>query len=233
MAILWFSGRSGISFDTRRLIFALVPILLLVVEGVSVIAAGGQGLLQRIGGPVWRIRTFGGIALIALSGLVILGPLKNYYQFQEKPDFKRVAQWLLDASGPNDLIVAWKPEHLDYYLAGSLEMANAWKVSRGFESFVPESGAVWVIRPRAAIVRKTMAEVERWLDEAEAVDVRFGQGLFVSFVELSATDQRARLEGNIRRLERAERIKPRAYVHRSLIAERRKLEHWKQRNDSQ
>jgi 4-amino-4-deoxy-L-arabinose transferase-like glycosyltransferase len=93
-------------FRSRYVIFSLPIYLLVIANGLTILAGAGQRLLSRLGrpGPQWRPALISSLAALLLA-VLSLPSLAGYYQ-QEKEDWRDAAAYILDHRAPGEMVIA-------------------------------------------------------------------------------------------------------------------------------
>lgn len=211
-----FTHLSRIDFGTRRLVFVLPELLLLVAAGLLALTGGLAGGLRAAS----RRRRLVALALAALAAAAASAPPLAAYYARENADYRRLAAFLAGQVRRRDAVVAWKPELLGYYWAGPHEILDVEALTlEKVERLQGTSRRFWYVRPRAVRVRTEggRAELERWLEAEGALRFAFGGGLEVSFDRRGDAATPRALRERVRLLEDALRLKPdRWYLHQAL-----------------
>ncbi len=210
-----FSYLTRIDYGTRRLIFLLPELLLLVAAGFVALAdALGSGMRAS------RRRQLVALALAVVAAVVATGrPLAAYFE-RENADYRRLAAFLAAQVRRGDTLMAWNPDLLGYYWNGSHEILDVEPLTlEQLERLAATSRRLWYVRPRAVRVSRSggPAQLETWLAADRAFTFPFGGGLEVSYGrpgrKLALRERRER----VRLLEDALRLKPdRWYLHGAL-----------------
>lgn len=215
-----FTYLSRIDYGSRRLIFLLPELLLLVGAGLLALAGAVVAAVAPALRASRRRRQLAALLLAAGAGAAASGPLLSAYFARENADYRRLAAFLAGQVRRRDTVVAWKPEHLGYYGAGPHEILDVDALSmEEVKRLHATSRRFWYVRPRAVRIRDRggYPELEAWLAAEGALRFSFGGGLEVSFDRRTdALTPRARRE-RVRLLEDALRLKPdRWYLHQAL-----------------
>jgi 4-amino-4-deoxy-L-arabinose transferase-like glycosyltransferase len=215
-----FTYLSRIDYGTRRLIFLLPELLLLVAVGLLALA----GALVAAVAPGLRVsrrgRQLGALLLAAGAAAAASGPLLSAYFERENADYRRLAVFLEGQVRHHDAVVVWKPERFGYYYDGSHEILDVESLTmEEVKTLHATSRRFWYVRPRAVRMREkaSFPELEAWLEAEGIFTFSFGGGLDVSFDRRADAITPRGLRERVRLLEDALQLKPdRWYLHQAL-----------------
>ena len=216
-----FTYLSRIDYGTRRLIFVLPELLLLVAVGLLALAGVVVARLAGASRASRRGQELVALALAVGGAGAMSGPLLPAYYFErENPDYRRLASFLAGHVRPRDVVVAWKPERLGYYYDGPHEIFDVESLTmEAVERLYQTSRRFWYVRPRAVRLRarKGYPELEAWLEAEGIFRFPFGGGLDISFDRRADAITPRALRERARLLEGALQLKPdRWYLHQAL-----------------
>lgn len=224
-----FSQISNLDFGSRRLIFILPMVLMVIsvalVKGTDAVV----GLLPRL-----RIKTVSPWMADAGLGLLVFLALSTtliyYYRFTETYDLKNTCAFLEQQVEPGDLVIGWQPRaHFSYYCSGTLDMIPARTPVEEIQRRYQNGARLWYARSNGVRVNALndsshnlhgrYSELEHWLLELEPLEFSFGGGMRITFIRRAPASPRAMLEERAALLENAIRLKPgRAYLHQALAS---------------
>ena len=213
--ITLFSRASAIDFGTRRLLFLLPYLAVLIAVGVTSI---GDFLGRAISRLRRNVRP--GWLPTAVAALFVLAPIawatSYYYSYLENVDTRAAARLLEMEAKPGDLVFAWRPDHYRYYINQEIhveDVTSIRKVLREAE-YAPR---IWYFRPHNVASWKRFDPVEQMLSDAGAARIHLGGDLILSFATREPSGAAGDLAERLSLLEAMLTLKPdRHYVHRQL-----------------
>ena len=221
--IAYFSEISNLDFGTRRLIFILPMMLMVISVALVKLVDWVRGLLTRL--RVKSVSTWildGGLGVVVF--LCISTSLIFYYRFSEPYDLKYTCQFLEQQVEPGDLVIGLHTlAHFSYYCSGALNMIDASTPLEEIQRRYQNSERIWYVRGN--FVREIewgfengrYIGLELWIQEIEPLEFHIGPGMIMSFNRRQPESQRAMLEERAALLEKAIRVKPgRWYIHQAL-----------------
>lgn len=215
-----FTYLSRIDYGSRRLVFLLPELLLLVAAGLLAVTGALVAGPTRGLGTGDRGRRLAALTLALLAAAAGSGRLASAYFAGERADYKRLAVLLAEQARRKDAVVAWKPELLGYYDRGRHELLDIEELTmEEVRRLHATSRRFWYIRPKAVRVsgRSGHPELEPWLEAEGALTFSFGGGLEVSFDRRVERLTERALRERVRLLEDALELKPdRWYLHQAL-----------------
>jgi hypothetical protein len=171
-------------FAVRQILPGLPLYLLLVSKGISSIWLRTS---QPHTSPSWRFAPFLGLLILCTSSLP---GLAKFYNYRKEP-WREVAQLIEENMQPGDVIISpGVHRYLRYYL------------SREAQKLVLDSNALadidiaWANHPRTWFLLSGIlarhdqgGEIQRWLDQQEAVILKFDQGISVFYMRPGASPE--------------------------------------------
>lgn len=219
------SQAGGIDFGTRRFVFILPQLLLLVAGGVCAAAAGIRRISAACGLALTRDRRWPLEALLAvvLASTVSVAALPEYYHDPEAVDYRLLASFLESVARPGDFIAIWKPEYVGHYYDGPVELHEIRFMTMTELLALSEGRRVFFLRPPPELTARrwpAFTNVEDWFARFPSLDIPHGRGaILVSFQERRPADAARLLTTQTRILATAVEMNPRQWRLRWQLAE--------------
>lgn len=233
LPITLFSRASAIDFGTRRLLFLLPYLSILIAVGTNSIA----DLVSRVVLRLHRSFRLSWVP-ITVATIIVMAPVawatSYYYSYLENVDTRTAARLLEMEAKPGDLIFAWRPDHYRYYLEQEIPIEDVTSMKKVLRE-AERARRIWYFRPHNVASWKRFGPVEQMLSDAGAAKIHLGGDLILSFAIRESPGAAPDLSERLSLLESLLTLKPnRHYVQRQLAngyraagQERQAVEHFK------
>lgn len=213
------SQAGGIDFGTRRFVFILPQLLLLVAGGLCAVAAGLRRLAGRLRLPPthrgWR--WLGPLLALGLGAVVSATALPRHYHDIEEAGYRLEARFLESVARPGDALLIWKPEYVDYYYRGAVPLVDARRLTMAQLQELAIGNRIFFVRPPRP---ELMVAIENWIREMPSLDFTYGKrSPVISFQIRRPGDPARLLAEQTEVLEKAVALKPKQWRLRRQLAE--------------
>jgi len=183
LPIVVFSHAARLQVGTHRLIMILPPLLLLASYGIfETLAAAGRHWRW---GP--RIRSVslacGGLAIATVMVAMLNGPMSQWRRF-EYPDLRAAAAVVRGEATENDLVLVFRPHHIQRYGCGEAPMFHVTDVRNDFRRLAADRSRVFYVRPGNVDTRPHLRAVTDWVESLGGFRFATGGGLVVTVAPL-------------------------------------------------